>query len=122
MLPYEQEIQLGKAPVRLDFLIIKKAPDVVLTDPEDGLSIDDFTRLLVMLLFTIYKGYDRKVDELPIENMTLTLVRHAYSRELIKALKQSGFVVDEQYPGIYRIDGIKLNIQLVLSSRLPAGG
>ena len=55
---YEQEIELGKDPVRLDFLIIKKEPDVILKDPigeffkqvnifeykspEDGLSVDDF--------------------------------------------------------------------------------
>ena len=30
---YEQEIQLGEDPIRLDFLIIKKNADVVLTDP-----------------------------------------------------------------------------------------
>ena len=132
---YEQEIQLGEDPIRLDFLIIKKDPDVVLTDPigkffksvnifeykspEDGLSIDDFYKAVGYAF--IYKGYDRKVDELPIENMTLTLVRHAYPRELIKTLKRSGFAVKEKYPGIYRIDGIKLDIQLVVSSRLPKG-
>lgn len=129
---YEQEIQLGEDPIRLDFLIIKKDTDVVLTDPigeffksvnifeykspEDGLSIDDFYKAVGYAF--IYKGYDRKVDKLPIENMTLTLVRHAYPRELIKALKRSSFVVNEQYPGIYRIEGIKLNVQLVVSSRL----
>lgn len=132
---YEQEIQLGEDPIRLDFLIIKKDAGVVLTDPigeffksvnifeykspEDGLSIDDFYKAMGYAF--IYKGYDRKVDELPIENMTLTLVRHAYPRDLIKALKRSDFVVNEQYPGIYRIDGIKLNVQLVVSSRLPEG-
>lgn len=132
---YEQEIQLGEDPIRLDFLIIKKDAGVVLTDPigeffksvnifeykspEDGLSIDDFYKAVGYAF--IYKGYDRKVDELPIENMTLTLVRHAYPRDLIKALKRSDFVVNEQYPGIYRIDGIKLNVQLVVSSRLPEG-
>ena len=32
-LTYEQEVELGKDPVRLDFFIIKKEPDVVLNDP-----------------------------------------------------------------------------------------
>ena len=52
---YEQEIQLGDAPIRLDFLIVKKDANVILTapigeffkavnlfeykSPEDGLSI-----------------------------------------------------------------------------------
>ena len=133
---YEQEIQLGEDPVRLDFLIIKKSADVVLNDPigkffksvnifeykspQDGLSIDDFFKAAGYTF--IYKGYDRKVDELPIENMTLTLVRHSYPRELIKKLKQIGFEVNEEYPGIFRIYGrICVDVQLVVSSRLPDG-
>lgn len=32
-LTYEQEVELGKDPVRLDFLIIKKEPDIVMNDP-----------------------------------------------------------------------------------------
>ena len=133
---YEQEIQLGEDPVRLDFLIIKKDARVILTDPigaffravnffeykspEDGLSIDDFYKALGYSF--IYKGYNRKVDELPIEEMTLTLVRHSYPRELMKALKVSGFTVDEQYLGIYHVHGrISVKVQLVVSSRLPQG-
>ncbi|MBQ3458210.1 MAG: hypothetical protein IJG30_04535, partial [Synergistaceae bacterium] len=76
---YEQEIQPGDEPIRLDFLIIKKDAHVVLNDPigkffeavnifeykspEDGLSIDDFYKALAYSF--IYKGYNRKVDELP---------------------------------------------------------
>ena len=132
---YEQEIQLGEEPIRLDFLIIKKDADVVLTDPigeffgtvnifeykspEDGLSIDDFYK--AMGYSFIYKGYDRKVDELPITDMTLTIVRHTYPRELMKALRHEGFEVVEQHPGIYRINGntSNLRVQIVVSSKLP---
>ena len=106
---YEQEKELGEKPVRLDFLIIKKAKHAVLTDPigqffqsvnlfeykspEDGLTIDDFYKAQGYGL--IYKGFDRKVNELPIEDMTLTFVRHAYPRELVKELKATGFQVKE---------------------------
>ena len=117
-------------------MIIKKRPDVVLNDPigkffksvnifeykspEDGLSIDDFFKAAGYTF--IYKEYDRKVDELPIENMTLTLVRHSYPRELIKRLKRLGFEVQEQYPGIFRIEGkLCVDVQIVVSSRLPDG-
>ena len=133
---YEQEIQLGDEPIRLDFLIIKKDAHVVLNDPigkffeavnifeykspEDGLSIDDFYKALAYCF--IYKGYNRKVDELPIDDMTLTLVRHSYPRELMKALERSGFTVDKKYPGIYRIGGkINIKVQIIISSRLPDG-
>ena len=133
---YEQEIQLGEEPIRLDFLIIKKKPQVVLTDPigeyfeavnlfeykspEDGLSIDDFYKATAYAF--IYKGYNRKVDELPIEVITLTLVRHSYPRELMKALEKYGFTVEEQYPGVYHVESIAgLKVQVIVSSSLPRG-
>ena len=130
---YKQEIQLGEEPIRLDFLIIKKNADVVLTDPigeyfeavnlfeykspEDGLSIDDFYKAVAYAF--IYKGYNRNTDELHIEDMTLTLVRHSYPQKLMKALEKYGFTIEEQHNGVYHIGGITgLKIQIVVSSRL----
>ena len=43
-LTYEQEVELGKDPVRLDFLIIKKEPNVILHDP-----IGEFLSRLISL-------------------------------------------------------------------------
>ena len=133
---YEQEKELGEEPVRLDFLIIKKDSNVVLDDPigtffrrvniceykspDDGLSIDDFYKAQGYGL--IYKSFDRKVNELPVQDMTITLVRHAYPREMIKALRASGFTVTQPYAGIYRFKGdVSIPTQLIVSSRLPAG-
>ena len=135
-LTYKQEVELGKDPVRLDFLIIKKGPDVVLQDPigeffkqvnifeykspEDGLSIDDFYKVQGYGL--IYKGFSHKVNELPIENITLTIVRHTHPRDMLKMLENSGIVVRETYPGIYRFEGkLSIPVQLVVSSQLPIG-
>ena len=135
-LTYKQEIELGKDPVRLDFLIIKKKPNIVLDDPigeffkqvnifeykspEDGLSIDDFYKVQGYGL--IYKGFGRKVNELPIENITLTIVRHTYPRDMLKMLKDSGIAVKETYPGIYRFEGnFSIPVQLVVSSQLSTG-
>ena len=133
---YEQEKELGEDPVRLDFLIIKKEKDVALNDPigkffravnlfeykspEDGLSIDDFYKSQGYSL--IYKGFDRRVNELPISEITLTLVRHSYPRELIKELKTEGFEVVEVHNGIYHVKGrVSVPVQLVVTSRLPDG-
>ncbi len=135
-LTYEQEVELGKDPVRLDFLIIKKEPDVVLRDPigeffkqinifeykspEDGLSVDDFYKVQGYGL--IYKGFGRKVNELPIENITLTIVRHSYPRDMMKMLRDSGVVINKTHQGIYRFDGkLSIPVQLVISSQLPTG-
>ena len=135
-LTYEQEVELGKDPMRLDFLIIKKEPNVILHDPigeffkqinifeykspEDGLSIDDFYKVQGYGL--IYKGFGRKVNELPVENITLTIVRHTHPRDMIKMLEDSGILVRETYPGIYRFEGnLSIPVQLVISSQLPLG-
>ena len=135
-LTYRQEVQLGKDPVRLDFLIIKKEPDIVLNDPigeffrqinifeykspEDGLSIDDFYKVQAYGL--LYKGFGRKVNELPIENITLTIVRHTYPQDMLKMLRDSGVVFSNVHPGIYRFEGkLSIPVQLVISSRLPSG-
>ena len=76
-LTYEQEVELGKAPVRIDFLVITKDTDIVLDDPigeffrqvnifeykspEDSLSIDDLYKVQAYGLF--YKDFGRKVNE-----------------------------------------------------------
>lgn len=132
-LTYEQEVELGKDPVRLDFLIIKKEPDIVMNDPigeflrqvnifeykspEDGLSIDDFYKVQGYGL--IYKGFGRKVNELPLENLTLTLVRHRYPRDMMKMLRDSGITVSEVHSGIYRFEGnLSIPVQLVITSQI----
>ena len=125
-----------KPPIRLDFLILKKDANVIFTEPigeffkavnlfeykspKYGLSIDDFYKAQVYGL--IYNGFDKKVNELPIEKMTLTLIRHSHPRELMKALRNAGFIILEEYPGIFRIEGkISISVQIVVSSRLPEG-
>lgn len=84
----------------------------------DGLSINDVYKIQGYGL--IHKGFDRKVNELPIKDMTLTLIRHSYPRELMKALKGAGFIIHEEYQCIFRVEGkISIPVQLVISSRLP---
>lgn len=52
--------------------------------PEYGLFIDDFYKVQAYGLF--YKSLRRKVNELPIENITLTIVRHTYPQNMLKML------------------------------------
>lgn len=134
-LTYEHEVELGKDPLRIDFLVIKKEPDVVINDPmgeffrqvnifeykspEDGLSIDDFYKVQAYGL--LYKVLGRKVNELPIENITLNIVRHAYPKNMMKMLRDSGFVINNVHSGIYRFECKPfIPVQLVVSSQLQS--
>ena len=61
------------------------------------------------------------MNELPIEDITLTLVRHIYPRNMMKALRESGMTVINVHPGIYRFEEkISIPVRLVVSSQLPA--
>lgn len=132
---YLQEHELGDEPVRMDMLIIKR-DSAVLVDPigsffrthnvleykspEDRLSIDDFYKTQGYAL--LYKGLGKRVNEIPLEELTVSIFRHSYPREMFRSLEQSGLHVSEDTPGVYRIAGM-LNVptQIVVTSRLPKG-
>ena len=65
-------------------------------------------------------GDDRNVNKLLIEDMTLTLVLHSYPREVMRTLKETGFIIRKPYKGIYLVESrISIPVQVVISSRLP---
>ena len=137
---FDQEVPLGVEPVRLDMVIKTQGP---LSDPlgsfyrvhnvheykspDDSLSVDEFYRALTYPLH--YKYYDHKVNEIPLKDLTLTIVRHSYPREMIKTLEADGFKVKlrkseegEEYQGIYEVSGkLPVPTQIVVTSRLPDG-
>ena len=132
---YLQEHELGDEPVRMDMLLLKweKTP---LTDPigeffrehnvleykspEDQLSISDFYKTQGYAL--LYKGMEASPDKIPMEELTVSLFRHAYPREMLRKLKERGLNITEAHPGVYRITGaLSVPTQVVVTSRLPAG-
>ena len=132
---YLQEHELGDKPVRLDMLLLKKE-SVPLVDPigsffrihnvldykspEDGLTIDDFYKAQGYAL--IYKSLGKTVNAIPLHELTVSIFRHAFPREMLKMLEESGLKVKETYPGIYKIIG-SLNVptQVIVTNRLPKG-
>ena len=132
---YLQEHELGDGPVRLDMLVIKRE-SAPLTDPigsffrthnvldykspEDGLTIDDFYKAHGYAL--IYKSLGKTVNAIPLEEITVSIFRHAYPREMFKALEESGMTVEEKSDGIYYVTGpVRIPTQVVVTSRLPKG-
>lgn len=132
-LEFLREFQLSKEPLRMDLLIIKKPANVRIHNeighifkrynvveyksPDDGLSIDDFYKTLGYAC--LYKGLGETVNEIPAEELTVSIFRETYPRELLKALEKSGAMIEQHSQGIFYIKGHMLfDTQLVVTGQL----
>lgn len=132
-LEFQREFNLGKEPLRMDLLIIKKLAGVEIKNeighifkkynvieyksPDDSLSIDDYYKTVGYAC--LYKGLGEVVNQIPAEELTVSIFREGYPRELFEALKMSGLKVEERYSGIYYISGhILFDTQIVVTGRL----
>ena len=62
------------------------------------------------------------MDEIPLEELTVSLFRHAYPRALFAKLERQGLSIEEVHPGVYHLSGaIGVPTQVVVTSRLPRG-
>ena len=132
---YLQEHELGDKPIRLDMLVIRQNVTPLADpigsffrihnvleykSPEDGLTIDDFYKAQGYAL--IYKSLGKTVNAIPLEQMTVSIFRHAYPREMMNALKDSGMEIEERHPGVYTVTGsISVPTQVIVMSRLQKG-
>lgn len=132
-LEFQREYNLSKKPLQIDLLIIKKLADVQIENeigrifkkynvleyksPEDGLTIDDYYKTIGYAC--LYKGLGHRVNQIPAEELTLSIFREAYPRELFKSLKRFGYTIEEAFPGIYYILGkVLFDTQIVVTGRL----
>jgi hypothetical protein len=132
-LEFQREYNLSKEPLRIDLLIIKKLKDVQLQNeighifrtyniieyksPEDGLTIDDFGKVLGYAC--IYKSLGKTVNEISFKSLTATMVRDTYPRELIAELESIGMLIEQRFPGIYYVTGnLLFPVQLVVGNQL----
>ena len=62
------------------------------------------------------------MNAIPLEEMTVTIFRHTYPREMFKALEESEMSVEEKSESIYSVTGAtRIPTQAVVTSRLPKG-
>ena len=133
LLSFEMEHQLSKEPLKMDMLVIKKEPTVTISNEigkifkkhnilefkscTDKLSIDDYYKVIAYA--ALYKGLGKHVNEIPAEEITLTIIRESYPRELFKMLKGNGAKVDKKYEGIYYLSGNTLfDTQMIITREL----
>lgn len=133
-LEFQQELNLSKEPIRMDLLIIKKLKDVRIENeighifkkynvieyksPDDGLTIDDYYK--TMGYACLYKGLGASVDEIPARELTVSIFRESYPRELFEKMRELGLEIEEHYPGIYYISGDQtmFDTQIVVTRQL----
>jgi CRISPR/Cas system CSM-associated protein Csm2 small subunit len=128
------EYNLSKEPIRIDILIVntkekdeklkneighimRKYNVIEYKSPDDGMSIDDFYKTLGYAC--LYKGYGKTVDQIPADEITVTMLRAAYPREMFAALEKEGYKIEEKYKGIYYVtNNLLFLVQVIVTSRL----
>lgn len=128
------EYNLSKEPIRIDLLIIKndgqakkieneighimkKYNVIEYKSPEDSMTIDDFYKTVGYAC--LYKGYGKTVNEILLSELTVSLFREAYPRELFAMLENAGHHIEEKYPGIYYVtNNLPFPAQIVVTKQL----
>ena len=132
-LDFDDEHTLSKEPLKMDLLVIKKDRSVAITNqignifreynileyksPDDGITIDDYYK--TMAYAYLYKGLGRTVDEIPGEELTVTMARDVHPDSLFEKIKRSGGTIEQKYPGVYYLSGIfNTPSQILVTSEL----
>jgi len=118
-LDLESEHDLAKLPMKIDLLVVKKEPDVEVTgeigelfrghnliefkSPRDELGIDDYCKAFGSAL--VYKSQGATVDEISLDDITLTFLRARMPEKLMDRLRQEGAKVEERHPGVFDVTG-----------------
>ncbi len=109
VLSFQREYPLTKGPLEADLLVIELRENVKIENeigkifrrynlfefksPEDGLSIDDYYKATAYACLLKCSG--DHVNEIPAEEITLSLVRDTMPREMLRILTNAGAIVTE---------------------------
>lgn len=133
LLEFDDEHQLSKEPLKMDLLVIKKEKETEVTNeiarifkrynvfeyksPDDGLTVDDYIKTVGYAY--LYKGLGKTVDEIPFDELTVTLVRDNMPEKLFESIQNLGGTIEERFPGVFYISGVvNIPTQFVLTSKL----
>lgn len=134
-LQFDSEHNLSREPLRMDLLIIKKRKEeasnndiakifrthnvIEYKSPDDGLTIDDFYKTIAYAC--LYKGTAHSVNEIPSDEITISIFREAYPRELFKLLIAEGAEIENTAPGIYAMKNLRpFPAQIVVTKELDS--
>lgn len=130
-LSYEREHNLGKMPLKIDFLVIRKNPGVTIKNdigdfflgnnifeyksPGDDMNIGTFYKALSYAC--LYKSEAGNVSEILDIDITVSLVREQKPVILLEQLAEK-YEVIKKADGIYRISGLLFPIQILATGEL----
>ena len=130
----EQEHNLSKEPLRIDLLVLKvnnterkfsneighimKTYNIIeYKSPKDSLNIDDYYKTIAYAC--LYKGLEDSVDNIPANEITVSLVCTSRPVKTFNRLKEDGAIIEQKFPGIYYITGDTLfPVQIVVVKEL----
>jgi hypothetical protein len=128
-LEYKDEFQLSKEPLKIDVIVVKKRPDIVVdTDtgrifrghnifeyksPTDYVSVEDFQKSCAYVwLYAI----ESKAD---MTDITLSFVMTSHPRALLDyCVKRLGYAKEEKYQEVYYVTGSFVPMQIIVSPKL----
>ncbi len=130
-LRYEREHNLGKMPLKIDFLVIRKNPSVTIKNdigdfflgnnifeyksPGDDMNTGTFYKALSYAC--LYKSEAGNVSEILNMDITVSLVREQKPVILLEQLAEK-YEVIKKSDGIYRISGLLFPIQILATGEL----
>lgn len=132
-LEFTEELILNTLPLRVDMLVVKKKLPceirneigqlfqknnlVEYKSPNDSLNYDVFLKGIAYAY--LYKTKETHVEEILLDEITLTFVRERKPVKLFKKLRKQKFDIEQKWKGIYYIikEG-ELQIQIVVTKEL----
>ena len=131
-LEFTDEFQLTEKPLQIDCTVVKVKRDCKIKNeigkifrkqnifeyksPKDELNIDTFYKAVAYAC--LYKVLPNHVDEIPAEEITITLIRDRKPVKLMQELEKSGYECKKETVGIYYIYSVMFPVQIIASSEL----
>lgn len=131
---FQTEHNLSRKPLQIDLLVIKKKKNISIKNkigaifrgyniieyksPDDGLTIDDFFKTVGYAY--LYKGLGETVNQIPIQELTVSLFRSEQPHGLLYHLEECGCYIEQHAAGIYYVKGLLIPAQIVVTKELKA--
>ena len=129
-LEFTDEFQLTEKPLQIDCTVVKVKKNCRIKNeigkifrkynifeyksPMDELNIDTFYKAIAYAC--LYKVLPNHVNEIPAEEITITLIRDRKPVKLMQELERSGYECKKETAGIYYIYSVMFPVQIIVSS------